>query len=149
MRRVSFVMALVLMVNSMTFAQQIPAGMMMGWQPPVVVPESMNPNIPYAGLTQFDPFGRPFIMYNPVILGTLPQPLWVFLRAHEHGHAIGRLAGEAEADCWAAREISKVNPDLVDQIVWHLINTLGPRGGDATHGNGYQMAEVVQRCRVR
>jgi hypothetical protein len=147
MKKLLFLIS-ILMFGTVTFGQQIPAGMMMGWQPPFQVPETMNPGIPYAGFTQIDAWGGPFIMYNPILLGRLPQPLWVFLRAHEYGHAAGARK-EADADCWAAREISRQNPQLIEQIVWHLINTIGPTGGDAQHGNGYQMAAVVQQCRVR
>src|SRR5262245_14135999 len=94
MKKSLFVIVM-LMAGATAFAQFNPDVMFVGWQPPIMVQETINPAIPYAGFTQMDQWGRPFIMYNPNILSRLPQPLWVFLRAHEYGHAIGRLANEA------------------------------------------------------
>jgi hypothetical protein len=76
----------------------------------------------------------------------------VFLRAHEYGHIFsnGPYANpEANADCWAAQQLAQSDPQVLDQVVSFMVNVMGPRGGDATHGNGYQMAQLIRQCSGR
>ncbi len=122
------------------------------WQPPYAVPESFDRSIaPYGGFTSLGPNG-PFIRFNPEVWYNEPWFMNVFLRAHEYGHIFSRgpfANPEANADCWAAQQLGQSDPQVLDQVVSYMINVMGPRGGDATHGNGYQMAQLIRQCSGR
>jgi len=123
------------------------------WRPPYQVPESYDYSIPYAGFTSFDPYGRPFIRFNPRIASQYPWFMNVFLRAHEYGHIFSRGPypnPEANADCWAAQQLGQSDPQLLDMVIRYLETEMGPRGGeDGLHGNGYQVAKVCRQCSGR
>jgi hypothetical protein len=122
------------------------------WQPPYTVPESFDRSIaPYGGFTTMGPNG-PFIRFNPDVWFNEPWYVNVFLRAHEYGHIFSRgpfANPEANADCWAAQQLAQSDPQILDQVVWYMVNVMGPRGGDASHGNGYQMAQLIHQCSGR
>jgi hypothetical protein len=122
------------------------------WQPPYRVPEYFDRSIaPYGGFTSIGPAG-PYIRFNPDVWYNQPWFMNVFLRAHEYGHIFsnGPYANpEANADCWAAQQLAQSDPQVLDQVVSFMVNVMGPRGGDATHGNGYQMAQLIRQCSGR
>jgi hypothetical protein len=145
----SFVVLLLASVHEVR--AQLPITIPVNWQPPAPVREGTDYAVPYAGFTSFDQFG-PYIVYNPRLYGQYPQPMLVFLRAHEYGHIYSRgpfANPEANADCWAAAQLSRTDPQILGQVIWYLENVVGPRGGDATHGNGFQMAQLIRQCVVR
>lgn len=122
------------------------------WQPPRTVPEFFDRSIaPYGGFTSMGPNG-PYIRFNPDIWNTMPWFMNLFLRAHEYGHIFsqGPFANpEANADCWAAQQLGRSDPQVLDQVVQYMETVMGPSGGDATHGNGYQMAQLIRQCRAQ
>jgi len=123
------------------------------WQPPYTVPESFDRSIaPWAGFTSLDPMGRPFIRFNPDIWYNQPWFMNVYIRAHEYGHVFARgpfQNPEANADCWAAQQLARSDPQVLGLIINHLVTVIGPRGGDVTHGNGYQVANLMRQCSGR
>jgi hypothetical protein len=122
------------------------------WQPPYAVLESFDRSIaPYGGFTSIGPNG-PFIRFNPDVWHNEPWYMNVFLRAHEYGHIFSRgpyANPEVNADCWAAQQLAQSDPQVLDQVIWYMVNVMGQRGGDATHGNGYQMAQLIRQCSGR
>lgn len=142
---------MLLLVSAAQVRAQLPITIPVNWQPPAPVREGTNYSVPYAGFTSFDQFG-PYIVYNPRLYANYPQPMLVFLRAHEYGHVYSRgpfANPEANADCWAAGQLSRTDPQIFGQVIWYMENVLGPHGGDATHGNGFQMAQLMRRCAAR
>ena len=146
-KKLFFALAVSLLVAFQTVeAQQV------NWQPPQTVPESFDRSIaPYGGYTSMGPKG-PYIRFNPDVWFNEPWYVNVFLRAHEYGHIFARgpyANPEANADCWAAQQLGQSDPQVLDQVISFMVNTMGPRGGDATHGNGYQMAQLIRQCSGR
>ena len=119
------------------------------WRPPATVPESFDPSIaPWAGFTSIGPNG-PYIRFNPVIWNNQPWFMNVYIRAHEYGHVFSQgpySNPEANADCWAARQLAQTDPQVLQMIINHLQTVIGPQGGDWTHGNGYQIAGLMRQC---
>jgi hypothetical protein len=149
MKKSLFFAVMFLMFASLqtTHAQQV------NWRPPQTVPEHFDRSIaPWAGFTSLDPMGRPFIRYNPDIINTQPWFMNVYIRAHEYGHVFSRgpfSNPEANADCWAAQQLGQSDPQVLDQIINYLVTVIGPRGGDVTHGNGFQVAALMRQCSGR
>jgi|ERR1051325_568769 hypothetical protein len=119
------------------------------WQPPSTVPEMFDRSIaPYAGFTSIGPTG-PYIRFNPDIWYNQPWFMDVYIRAHEYGHVFARGPypnPEANADCWAAQQLARSDAQVLDLIINYLVSVIGPRGGDWTHGNGYQIAGLMRQC---
>lgn len=130
-------------------AFQIVRAQQVNWQPPGVVPESFDRGIaPWAGFTSIGPNG-PYIRFNPDIWHSQPWFMNVYIRAHEYGHVFSRGPfpnPEANADCWAAQQLGRTDPQVLDLIINHLQTVIGPRGGDWTHGNGFQIAALMRQC---
>lgn len=78
-----------LLVSAAQVRAQLLITMPVNWQPPAPVREGINYAVRYAGFTSFDQFGL-YIVYNPRLYGNYPQPMLVFLRAHEYGHVYSR-----------------------------------------------------------
>jgi hypothetical protein len=119
------------------------------WQPPVPVYEGINNQQSWTGLTQFDRFGRPFITYNLNQLQRMPEYMRVWVRAHEYGH-VNRIplgdSTESGADCWAAQQLSKSDPDVFRSVIWYMDNVQGNYAADQNHGTGHQQAAWVRQC---
>lgn len=112
------------------------------------VPEIADPNLPDIAMVTNDAFGRPVIIYNPVICQQAGPALCEFYKAHEYGHVnLGHTMSrqhpatkEAEADCWAARRAPAFA--IRAAIQWFQ------SGGGASwhHGSGPQRAQRVIAC---
>lgn len=112
------------------------------------VPEIANRNLPDIAMVTTDNFGRPFIVYNPILCHQAGAALCEFYRWHEYGHIqLGHTfrqmwpqAKELEADCWAAENAPIQSLQAAYQ--WFI------RGGGASpvHGNGPQRAERIKYC---
>ena len=143
-----FLAVFVLMLAAFQTAQ----AQQVNWEPPYRVPEYFDRSIaPYGGFTSMGPNG-PYIRFNPDMWFRAPSYMNVFLRAHEYGHIFSRgpfANPEANADCWAARELGRTDPQILDQVIAYMLNVMGPNGGDATHGNGFQMAQLIRQCSGR
>lgn len=142
------VLAVIMMIvgfTTQTSAQQS------RWQPPFTVPEFVNYNQSWAGYTQYDRFGQPYITYNPKIMERFGAPwyMYVWLRAHEYGH-VNRIPfgdmTEGGADCWAAQQLAKADPEILKQVIYYMDNVQGNLGADAAHGTGHQQAAYVRQC---
>jgi hypothetical protein len=95
------------------------------------------------------------IICDPYKLNSLPPPAQMFVRTHEHGHVYqivynpAMLYGpyaEYDADCYAATYLALTNPSVLAATVRWFETVVGPRGGDVTHGNGFQMAQRARQC---
>jgi hypothetical protein len=95
------------------------------------------------------------ITCNPQIVGMYPPFAQSFLLAHEHGHVYQIVYNpqmlmspyvEYDADCYAATYmVLNDTRSLALSIQWFR-QVLGPYGGDAIHGNGFQMAQRAEEC---
>lgn len=124
--------------------------------PWIDVPESLGFAGPATCVTRPTGVMQPIatITCDPAKLGAQPIASRVFLRAHEHGH-VYQLAfnpalfyspfAEYDADCYAAIWMAHHDQPNLTTII-QLFELMGPRGGDATHGNGFQMAARVREC---
>jgi hypothetical protein len=88
-------------------------------------------------------------------MNSMPPAVQAFLRAHEHGHVYqivynpAMLYGsyaEYDADCYAAAVLSYRDRGALTGAVQWFERVMGPYGGDATHGNGFQMAQRARQC---
>ena len=112
------------------------------------VPEIANPNLPDIAMVTSDRFGRPVIIYNPIICRQAGPALCEFYKAHEYGHVnLGHTRTrqhpaekEAHADCWAARHAPGYA--LRAAVQWFQ------SGGGASwhHGSGPERARRVIAC---
>ena len=89
-------------------------------------------------------------------MSMMPPEAQAFLMAHEHGHVFQFVNGlnfapnpEADADCYAAIYLAQNNPQVLEAAIAWFERVLGPRGGDVTHGNGLQIAQLARQCAAR
>jgi hypothetical protein len=119
------------------------------WQPPFPVYEGINNQQAWTGFTQFDRNGRPFITYNMIQMQQMPWYMQVWVRAHEYGH-VNRIPlrdfTESGADCWAAQQLSKSDPEVLKSVIWHMDNVQGNYAADQNHGTGHQQAALARQC---
>jgi hypothetical protein len=114
-----------------------------------------TPTLPDIAAASFDRFtGTPVIFFNPWAVSRLPPAFREFVHAHEcaHHHLDHLRTGpvgssdEAEADCWAAAELTALGvlspSDIV--VVSNVLTALLP--GDRTHASGHLRATELQRC---
>jgi hypothetical protein len=95
------------------------------------------------------------ITCDPGKLNWYPPFAQKFLIAHEHGHVYqivynpsilyGPYA-EYDADCYGAVVMANTDVNALSQTVQWFETVLGNQGGDATHGNGFQMAQRIRQC---
>jgi hypothetical protein len=95
------------------------------------------------------------ITCNPQVVNMYPPFAQVFLIAHEHGHVYQIVYtpqilmtpyAEYDADCYAATYMVSNDPQSLALSIQWFRQVLGPYGGDAIHGNGFQMAQRAQEC---
>jgi hypothetical protein len=125
---------------------------------PHPVLEIPMPNLGDAAMASLDPMGRPIILYDPALCraaGAASE----FFRAHEYAHvrlghlycakammtAEGRATAEAEADCFAAKNVSRLAMRTMVALV--LRQAPGPR--DAIYGSQQQRARRILSCAHR
>jgi hypothetical protein len=141
-----FLFIIVLSLAKISFGQ-LPITISYNWKPSSFVSEQTSYLYSYSGFTTFS-FNIPVIYYNPLLYSSLPQDALVFLRVHEHGHAIQKIMNEDECDCWAAKQLqSSGDGKILDGTIYWMENVLRDQGGDATHKNGFGMAQTLRRCR--
>jgi hypothetical protein len=110
----------------------------------------------------YDP-ATPVIYYNPVLLNQVGPELRAFFLAHEYGHISFRhtRAGvlraesgdrdslfqekELEADCYAARTLSRTDPAAVEAAI-RLFSRMGNRNYDTEHPPGARRAARILSC---
>jgi hypothetical protein len=120
-----------------------------------VIATQATPNLPDIAAASFDRLtGTPIIYFNPRAVSRLPAAFREFVHAHECAHHhldhlrsgwVGS-AGEAEADCWAAAELTAqgvLSPNDI-AIISKVLAALLP--GDRTHLSGHLRASELQRC---
>lgn len=154
MSRIGFrTLCLALVLGATGFCQTI-QWPPMNFQPPVRVPEVYDSSSPYS--CQTIPAGNgALIRCRPADLGRFPAAMLVFLRAHEYGH-INQLRfnpalayspyAEYDADCYAASVLVNSDPVVLAAAIQYMWNVIGPNMGDATHGNGFQVAQRALEC---
>ena len=95
------------------------------------------------------------ITCNPQAVGMYPPFAQTFLFAHEHGHVYQIVYNpqmlmspyaEYDADCYAATWLVSHDPQSLASSIQWFQQVLGPNGGDAIHGNGFQMAQRAEQC---
>lgn len=113
------------------------------------------PTLPDIAAATYDRFtGSPVIYFNPWAVARLPPPFREFVHAHECAHhhldhlKAGPVdaAGEAEADCWAAAELTAqgvLSPKDI-ALIGKVLTALLP--GDRAHHAGHVRASELQRC---
>lgn len=113
------------------------------------------PTLPDIAAATYDRFsGTPVIYFNPWAVARLPPPFREFVHAHECAHhhldhlRTGTVdaADEAEADCWAAAELTAqgvLSPKDI-ALIGKVLTTLLP--GDRAHHPGRIRASELQRC---
>jgi hypothetical protein len=114
-----------------------------------------TPTLPEIAAASFDRFtGKPIIYFNPWAVSRLPPAFREFVHAHECAHhrldhlragPVGSV-GEAEADCWAAAELTAqgvLSPNDI-AVVGKVLAALLP--GDRNHRSGHLRASELQRC---
>lgn len=120
-----------------------------------IIAAQATPSLPDIALASFDRLtGMPVIYFNPLAVSQLPPAFREFVHAHECAHhyldhlragPVGS-AGEAEADCWAAAELTAqgvLSPNDI-AMVSNVLAALLP--GDRTHLSGQLRASELQRC---
>lgn len=125
---------LILILSSNSFAQK--------------VPEIPDPNLPDIAMVTIDGWGRPLIIYNPILCQQAGPSLCEFYRWHEYGHIMmGHTLvpkwpqiKELEADCWAAKNA----PQHALQAAFAWFSSGG--GASPTHGYGPQRAARIKAC---
>jgi hypothetical protein len=119
-----------------------------------LVPEVAAPDLPDTAMAEMTAEG-PVIFYNPALYQAA-GPARDFVRAHEYGHVLlghlsdeamltterGRARAEAEADCFAARAVSR---DTVIAMA-RLVQSLGPEPRDAIYGTKPERARRILAC---
>lgn len=98
----------------------------------------------------------PVIFYNPSRCKAVGADVCAFLRAHEHAHIrlnhasafytslVGRAVAEADADCWAARNVFLVQAKAA------IAFFSAPGRADVEvgqHGTGLERAKRIKACR--
>lgn len=114
------------------------------------VPEIPQPGLGDIARAMMTPRG-PVIIYDPMICASIGMLACRFFRAHEYGHiSLGHLMGgvspaiaEMQADCFAA---VNAQPAEVEAGIQAFMRQ--GRGGDATHGTGFQRAQRVTDMRA-
>jgi hypothetical protein len=95
------------------------------------------------------------ITCNQQVVAMYPPPAQAFLYAHEHGHVYQIVYNpqmlmspyvEYDADCYAATYMAINDPASLAAAIRWFQQVLGPYGGDAIHGNGFQMAARAFQC---
>lgn len=111
---------------------------------------------PYTCVTR--PTGDPriaIITCDPSRFNQFPVFAQKFLIAHEHGHVYQIVYNPAilygpyaeyDADCYGAVVLAQTDADSLTATVHWFETVMGPQGGDATHGNGFQMAQRLRQC---
>jgi hypothetical protein len=119
-----------------------------------LVPEVAAPDLPDTAMAEMTEQG-PVIFYNPALYQAAGAAR-EFVRAHEYGHVIlghledeemltttaGRARAEAEADCFAARAVSR---DTVIAMA-RLVRGLRPEPRDAVYGTKPERARRILAC---
>jgi hypothetical protein len=124
--------------------------------PWINVPMVNGPAGPYACITRPTYDQRiAIITCDSNVVGRFPPFVQSFLNAHEHGHVYQivynpqiLMTGFAEydADCYAATYMVFNDPQSLAWSIQWFRQVLGPYGGDAVHGNGFQMAQRATEC---
>lgn len=112
------------------------------------VPEIPDPNLPDIAMVTVDGWGRPIIIYNPILCEQAGPALCEFYRWHEYGHIMmGHTlipkwpqVKELEADCWAAK-----NAPVHVLLAAHQWFSSGG-GSSPVHGFGPQRAARIASC---
>lgn len=112
------------------------------------VPEIADPKLPDIAMVTVDGWGRPIIIYNPLLCQRAGPSLCEFYRWHEYGHIMmGHTlipkwpqVKELEADCWAARNA----PLHALQAAHRWFSSGG--GSSPAHGFGPQRAMRIASC---
>jgi hypothetical protein len=95
------------------------------------------------------------ITCNPQVVAMYPPFAQKFLFTHEHGHVYQIVYNpqilmspyvEYDADCYAATYMVFNDPQALAWSIQWFRQVLGPYGGDAIHGNGFQMAQRADQC---
>lgn len=120
-----------------------------------IIPTRAAPSLPDIAAATFDrSTGSPVIYFNPWAVARLPPPFREFVHAHECAHhyldhlrtgPVG-IHGEAEADCWAAAELTAQGVLSAKDIavVGTVLAALLP--GDRNHLTGHLRASELRRC---
>lgn len=128
--------------------------------PWIDAPVGWGPASQYTCVTR--PTGMPmppaFITCDPNKFYSFPPFAQEFLLDHEHGHVYqivynpsilyGPYA-EYDADCYGAIVMAGRNPQGLAATVAWLVNVVGYQAKDATHGNGFEMAQRIRECAAR
>jgi hypothetical protein len=119
------------------------------------VPSRPSLSIPDIAAASYDRAGTPVIYFNPYAITGLPRVMQEFIYAHECAHHVldhlrtGQVVDatqEAEADCWAAAELTgrgTLSPDDIEAIA-SALPQLAP--GDTTHRPGNVRAHDLRQC---
>jgi len=139
-------------------AQPVPDG-----GPPIR--EVPVPGLPQGGLSAYDAWG-PVIYFNPQ-LKSLGPGVFTFLRFHEYGHhRLGHVTPqmvqlfasnpyyaawikkplELAADCYGARELANLSPELVEQAARYFELGQGPFAGAPFYPSGLERAAQIRKC---
>ena len=123
-------------------------------QRPSLVPEVDAPALPDTAMAEMTASG-PVIFYNPALYRAAGGAR-EFVRAHEYGHVLlghlsdeemltterGRARAEAEADCFAARAVSREATVAMARLVLGL----PPEPRDRIYGTKPQRAKRILSC---
>jgi hypothetical protein len=123
-------------------------------QRPSLVPEVDAPALPDTAMAEMTASG-PVIFYNPTLFRAAGAA-GDFVRAHEYGHVLlghleneemlgtdeGHARAEAEADCFAARAVSREATVAMARLVLGL----PPEPRDRIYGTKPQRAKRILSC---
>jgi len=125
------------------------------WRPPANFPETFDINTsttPYPGYTQ--PPLLNHIFYNPSLFFApnhvpFTHDILLYIRVHEHGHAILKTLDESTCDCFSASQIAITDPMSIPEIENFFINNFGNQQIDVLHGSGTAIAQNINSCANR
>lgn len=154
------------MLFSLTIGSLLPANALRAQHPetglPTLVLEVASDSLKDVAVAVYTP-SRGVIYYNPALERRLGADLAAFFRAHEFGHlyyhhtranALASAgahsdlllqARELEADCYATRRLSAINPRAVRAAV-RFFTRMGKFRYDLEHPTGAERAAKILSC---
>lgn len=115
--------------------------------PPTNVSEIIDYGIKDWGYATFEPQKTPQIRYNPTKFVGVPDYVLAFVRVHEFAHVVLRTSNEFICDSWAAHELNRTDPEILEKASVYFRRSLKHQTADRWHGSGIQLANLIAQIR--